>query len=152
MQITSPAFANQQVIPQKYTCDGENSNPALHFLDVPHEAKSLVLLMEDPDVPKELKSDGMFDHWVVYNIDPTVKEIAENATPPGEQGLNSAGKHAYSAPCPPDREHRYFFKLYALDTMLSFDNPTQVTKQMVEEKMKGHILDQAELVGLYKRT
>lgn len=148
LTITSSAFFNYETIPTKYTCDGENLNPPLTFSDVSSKAKSLVLLVEDPDV----LNHGIFEHWVVYNISPTARGIAENAVPPdASQGLNSAGQEKYTGPCPPDREHRYFFKLYALNISLDFFNPLQVTKQMVIDKMQAHILEQAELVGVYNR-
>ncbi len=152
MTISSVAFKNKGTILAKYTCDGESINPPLKFEKVPSDAKSLVMLMDDPDVPKNLKPDGVFDHWVIYNIDPSVKEIAENSVPKGAQGLNGAGQVKYTGPCPPDREHRYFFKLFALDTSLDFSDPSKVTKQMVLDKMQGHIIDQAELIGLYNRS
>jgi Raf kinase inhibitor-like YbhB/YbcL family protein len=151
LRISSAAFSDKSSIPSKFTCDGDNHNPEIQFSGVPTEAESLVLLLDDPDVPKDVKADGVFDHWVVYNMEPTVKEIAEGSTPPGVEGLNSSGSIGYSGPCPPDSEHRYFFKLYALDTMLDFDDPDKVTKQMVLDQMKGHILQQAELIGVYNR-
>ena len=152
MTITSLAFANNESIPSKYTCDGQSVNPPLSFGNVPSNAKSLVLLMDDPDVPKNLLPSGIFDHWVVYNIPPIVHEITENSVPQGvSQGLNGAGQGKYTGPCPPDREHRYFFKLFALDTELKFDDPAKVNKQMVSAAMQGHIIDQAEFIGLYNR-
>lgn len=147
MTITSPAFEDKQSLPTKYTCDGEGVNPPLQFNEIPVEAKSLVLLMDDPDVP----SGQVFDHWVIYNIDPKIKRIEENSAPSGLLGLNSAHTTDYFAACPPDGEHRYFFKLYALDALLPFETTSEVTRQMIEEKMQGHILEQAELVGLYNR-
>lgn len=152
MKITSPAFEHNTPMPSTYTCDGENVNPPLSFTDVPESAQSLVLLMEDPDVPKHLKPDGMWDHWVVYNIEPTVTAIAENSIPPGLVGLNTSGQNAYAGACPPDREHRYFFKLYALDTELALADPSKVTKQMVIDAMQGHIIEETELMGLYERV
>lgn len=152
MTITSTAFADYGAIPTKYTCDGQGINPPLTFTKVPAEAKSLVLLMDDPDVPKTIKPDGVFDHWVVYNIPTMLHEISENSVPQGvSQGLNGAGKEKYAGPCPPDREHRYFFKLYALDTTLQFDDPSKVTKQMVIDAMQRHIIEEATLVGVYNR-
>jgi len=152
MTIASSAFENNGTIPSKYTCDGQSINPPLQFGNVPSDAKSLVMLMDDPDVPKNIKPDGVFDHWVVYNISPTVHEIAENSVPHGvPQGLNGAGQEKYTGPCPPDREHRYFFKVYALDAPLDFSDPSKVSKQMVIDKMQGHIIDQAELIGKYNR-
>ena len=147
MKISSPAFTNNRNIPRLYTCDGRGVNPPLQFSNIPQETKSLVLIMDDPDIP----GGGVFDHWIVYNIDPTTTNIPEANTPPGEEGLNSSGNKGYFAACPPDRQHRYFFKLYALDTLLQFHNTSSVTKQMVIEQMQGHILDHAELIGLYNR-
>ena len=149
MKITSSAFNHNSKIPQKYTCDGENINPPLSFSDVPEATKSLVLIMEDPDVSHYLRPDGMFDHWVVYNMPAETHEIKEGTQPPGIQGQNSRNEAKYTGPCPPDRQHRYFFKLYALDFTL--DLPQNATKQMVEAKMQGHILGKSELIGLYRR-
>jgi Raf kinase inhibitor-like YbhB/YbcL family protein len=152
MKITSSAFENNGTIPSQYTCDGEGINPPLAFEDVPSNAKSLVMLMDDPDVPKNLLPAGVFDHWVIYNIPPTTHEIAESSVPAGvSQGLNGAGQEKYTPPCPPDREHRYFFKLFALDSTLEFQDPSKVTKQMVIDKMQGHIIEEAQLIGLYNR-
>lgn len=146
MKLTSIAFENNQSIPTKYTCDGDNINPELSFVGIPESAKSLTLIMDDPDAPR-----GTFDHWIVFNIPTNTPGINEGSPGlPGLPGLNSAGQTKYTGPCPPDREHRYFFKLYALDTMLDF--PTEKPdKKMIEDKMKGHILEQAELIGLYNR-
>lgn len=149
MEITSPAFGQNQSIPKKFTCDGDNINPALEFSGLPKGALSLVLIMEDPDVPKNLRADGMWDHWVVYDMPPSTVEIRENSTPPGTIGINTGGKVAYGGPCPPDREHRYFFKLFALDQMLGL--PAGATKQQVLDSMKGHVIGQSELVGRYIR-
>ncbi|MFH1711699.1 MAG: YbhB/YbcL family Raf kinase inhibitor-like protein [Patescibacteria group bacterium] len=149
MHIASSAFEHQGSIPAKYTCDGENISPPLIFSDVPDRAVSLVLLMDDPDVPKNLRADGMWDHWVVFNIDPSTTEIPEGQAPPGTLGANTYEKNEYGGPCPPDREHRYFFKLFALDIQLSLASGS--TKIAVEEAMKEHIIDKAELIGLYNR-
>jgi Raf kinase inhibitor-like YbhB/YbcL family protein len=152
MMITSSAFENNGIIPSRYTCDGQSINPPLEFSDVPSTTKSLVMLMDDPDVPKNLLPAGVFDHWVLYNIPPTVREIGENSIPSGvSQGLNGTGQQKYTGPCPPDREHRYFFKLFALDTRLEFSVPSKVTKQLVIGAIKGHIIEQAELIGHYNR-
>ena len=146
MKITSTAFENYQPIPAKYTCDGEDINPSLAFSDVPENAKSLVLIMDDPDATRGIT----WNHWVMWNISVQTTKIEENGSPPGAvRGLNSWPKKGYGGPCPPQKEHRYFFKLYALDTLL--DLSEQSTKQDVEAVMQGHILEQAELVGLYKR-
>jgi len=150
MNIKS-VFQQEGKIPSKYTCDGENVNPKLEFSDVPKNAKSLVLIMDDPDIPEFVKQKfgiTIFDHWVLFNIKPDTKEIAEN-TAPGMSGKNGRGEAKYTGPCPPDREHRYFFKLFALDTMLNLKQGA--TKEQVLEAIKGHILAEAELMGKYKR-
>ena len=149
MNISSSAFSENGLIPAKYACDGQNVNPPLEFSGVPAGAKSLALTMDDPDVPKNLLPSGVFDHWVVFNMPPDPTGIGENSTPPGVQGSNGAGKSAYTGPCPPDREHRYFFKLYALDSML--DLPAGATKAQVKAAVQGHILGQAQLIGRYNR-
>lgn len=149
MQFTSSAFKNGERIPPQYTCDGKNMSPPLEIADVPDKAKSLVIIMDDPDVPPSVREDRMWVHWVVYNIPATVKNIAENSVPPGVMGKGTGNKLAYQGPCPPDREHRYFFKLYALDTLLSLKEGA--TKEQVEEAMKGHILGRIDLMGRYER-
>jgi Raf kinase inhibitor-like YbhB/YbcL family protein len=143
--ITSPAFRNGELIPLKFTCDGADVNPALIIGNVPPEAKSLALIMDDPDAP-----GGMWVHWVVWNIDPKTREIGENSVPRGAmQGINDFRKTPYGGPCPPSGTHRYFFKLYALDVLLDLGSGT--TKGALEKAMKGHVLVQAELLGRYKR-
>lgn len=149
MELTSPAFAANALIPARYTCDGDNVNPPLIMTGVPAEAASLVLIMDDPDVPKHLRPDGMWDHWVVFNIPPQTREIGENSEPEGVHGLGTGGNREYYGPCPPDREHRYFFKLYALDCRLEL--PPGVSKTKVEQAMVGHILAEAQLLGRYNR-
>ena len=146
LQISSPAFQNNGVIPAKYTCDGAGTNPALQFGGVPAKAKSLALIVEDPDVPKNLKADGMFDHWVLWDIAPTAKGIAEGD---GKGGMNETGTAGFMGPCPPDREHRYFFKLFALDTKLT--GAKIAGKKDLEKAMDGHVLEKAELVGRYTK-
>ncbi len=150
MKLASPMFEQEGKIPSKYTCDGENISPPLTISDVPPEAKTLALIMDDPDVPKNLREDGMWDHWVVFNIPAGLRDIKEGAEPDGTHGVGSGGNLDYFGPCPPDREHRYFFKLYALDTEL--DLQEKATKQQVEEAMEGHIIANAELMGRYERT
>jgi hypothetical protein len=146
MKIISSAFEHNTKIPRKYTCDGENVNPPIHFLEVPDDAKSLVLIMDDPDAPAKV-----WVHWVVYNINPQTSEVKENSIPQdGIEGMTDFGKPGYGGPCPPSGTHRYFLKLYALDTAL--DIPRNATKQMVEEKMQDHIIDKAELISLYSRN
>ena len=150
MKLQSPAFEHHRIIPSQYTCDGENINPPLQISDVPKGAKSLVLLMDDPDVPVSVRADGMWDHWVVFNIPPDVREIKEGDTPPGILGVGTGGNARYQGPCPPDREHRYFFKLFAVDIELSLKEGA--VKADVEQAMEGHVVSQAELIGLYERS
>ncbi|MEK6901145.1 MAG: YbhB/YbcL family Raf kinase inhibitor-like protein [Nanoarchaeota archaeon] len=153
MQLTSPAFEPNGKIPSRYTCDGENINPPLTITDVPVATKSLVLIMDDPDIPEIAKKNfnvDVWDHWVVFNIPPMIKEITERNNPPGILGKNTRGNNAYGGPCPPDREHRYFFKLYALNTMLNLKEGA--TKKEVEKAMEGHIIAQIELIGQYERV
>ena len=150
MKIKSTVFEPNGAIPSKYTCQGENINPNLKFEDVPKGTKTLVLLMDDPDVPKYVREDQMWDHWVVFNMPADTKELTEGQIPPGIQGKNTGGAIAYGGPCPPDREHRYFFKLYALDTELSLLEGA--TKAEVEKAMEGHIIEKAELIGKYVKS
>lgn len=150
MKLESSVFEHEGTIPSKYTCDGENISPPLKISEVPEDAKGLVLIMDDPDVPRNLRPDGMWDHWLVWNIPPETAEIPEGQDPKGIVGKNTRGTFGYRGPCPPDREHRYFFKLYALDTRLDLLAET-TTKADLEETMQGHILEQAELMGRYNR-
>jgi hypothetical protein len=142
MKLTSPNFQHNGMIPKKFTCNGDDVNPALKIEDVPKNAKTLVLIVDDPDAPAKT-----WVHWVVFNI-PITSQIDENSVP-GKQGMNDFRKKNYGGPCPPSGTHRYFFKLYALDQTLNLQEG--VTKQDLEKAMQGHILDQAELIGLYKR-
>ncbi len=145
MKIQSLAFSNNQPIPPKYTCDGENVNPPLRFNDVPDVTESLVLIVDDPDAPA-----GTWVHWVVWNIPPAAHEILENSVPEGAiEGITDFGKPGYGGPCPPSGSHRYFFKLYALDTVLALSSSADVKD--VELAMEGHILGEAQLIGLYQR-
>ncbi len=122
-------------------------SPPLSVSDVPEGARSLVLIMEDPDVPRNLREDGMWDHWIVYNIPPDWQGIEEGEEPPGDHGTGTAGNTNYYGPCPPDREHRYFFKLFALDTAIEAGN--QPSKDEVLKAMDGHVLESAELLGFF---
>ena len=149
MKLTSRAFDHGGKIPPKYTCDGEGVSPPLLLEEAPKGTKSLVLIMDDPDVPKQLRADGMWDHWVVFNIPPSVREVKEGKDPEGVMGKGTNGKEAYLGPAPPDREHRYFFKVYALDCLL--DLKRGAAKKQVELAMKGHVLGEAELMGRYER-
>lgn len=144
MYLDSPAFEDHQSIPRKYTCDGEDVSPPLTFQELPPGARSLVLIVDDPDAPS-----GTFDHWIVWNLPPDTATLHEGARVP-RQGKNHFGEQRYRGPCPPPgKPHRYFFKLYALDTLINL--PAGSSKQSVEEAMEGHILGKAELVGTYQR-
>lgn len=142
MKITSPEFKNNEFIPKKFTCEGNDVNPTLIIEDIPKEAKSLALVVDDPDAPM-----GTWVHWVVYDI-AAVSKIDENSIP-GKQGSNDFGRKDYGGPCPPSGTHRYFFKIYALDTQLNLAEG--ISKKTLEKAMNGHILDKAELIGLYQR-
>ncbi len=145
MKILSSAFEDNNFIPSQYTCDGNNVNPPLTFSQVPKEAKSLVLIVDDPDAPSKT-----WVHWVLYNMPPTTIQIVENYVPEKSMvGMTDFGKLGYGGPCPPSGTHRYFFKLYALDLVLTLSQGA--TKQEVEDKMQNHILASSQLVGIYKR-
>lgn len=145
MQITSSAFTNNGSIPSKYTCDGEDISPPLSFVNIPKNAKSIALIMDDPDAPV-----GTFVHWVVWNISPDKTTISEGEKLPAIQGRTDFGKIGYGGPCPPSGTHRYFFKLYALDNILGLTEGS--TKQDLEKAMINHIIDQAKLIGKYSRN
>lgn len=142
MKITSPAFENSAPIPDKYSCKGENFNPELNFSDIPTDTKSLALIVDDPDAPV-----GDWVHWILWNI-PVTSSIAENSYS-GTQGVTSFGENKYGGPCPPSGTHRYYFKLFALDTEL--DLPTSSGKSELLETMRGHTLAQAELMGIFSK-
>jgi len=142
MKLTSPEFANNSSIPSRFTCKGENINPALEIHDVPTGTQSLALIMDDPDAPM-----GTWVHWVVFDI-PVISKIDENSIP-GKQGRNNFGRKDYGGPCPPSGTHRYFFKLYALDKMLGLAE--DISKGALEKATQAHILEKAELIGLYKK-
>ncbi len=145
MIIESPSFKNNEMIPAKYTCDAENINPALVFSRIPLAAVSLVLIVDDPDAP-----GGTWVHWTIWNMGPGTIEISENSLPDGSvEGNTDFGTPGYGGPCPPSGTHRYFFKLYALDTILKLDASAKAAG--IEDAMQGHILGSAELIGLYKR-
>ena len=145
MTITSPAFSDNQAIPKQYTCDGAGINPPLQFASVPSEAKTLALLVEDPDAPT-----GTWIHWLMWNIPSAVSQIAENSVPEGAvQGQGSSGQNVYGSPCPPSGIHRYIFTVYALDGKLVL--PSYSTVENLQAAMQGHIIDQAQIIGLYGR-
>lgn len=148
MKITSTVFNDGGMIPLAYTCDGEGSNPPLFFSGIPREAKSLALIVDDPD---SVSTTGkVWEHWVVFNIPPETVSIGEGSIPHGMIGVNGKGESAYQGPCPATGKHTYHFKLYALDALL--DLAPGASKQEVEEEMAGHIIDSAELVGTYSRA
>ena len=147
MKLTSSAFEDGAKIPSTYTCDGEDSNPPLSISGVPDNAKSLALIMDDPDAMKP--AGKVWDHWIVFNIPPATTDILEGQEPEGVHGKGTSGNLDYHGPCPPDAEHTYLFKLYALDTPLALAEGA--TKKEVEEAMEGHILAQTVLKGRYER-
>lgn len=145
LKIASSAFGHNERIPVKYTCDGADASPPISIEGVPETAKSLALIMDDPDAPR-----GTWVHWLVWNIDPKIKEIAEGKVPSGASlGMNDFRRLDYGGPCPPSGTHRYFFKLYALDTVLGLKQGA--AKAELEKAMHGHVIAQAELIGLYSR-
>ncbi len=151
LTLTSPAFKEGELIPSKYTCDGENVSPEIHIENIPEGTVSLALVMDDPDIPDSVKqSRGIekFDHWVVYNIPPDTRVIPMGEIV-GALGLNSKGEATYTGPCPPDREHRYIFRLYALSSTLNFIQTPKLYD--VEETARGMMVESAELIGKYER-
>jgi Raf kinase inhibitor-like YbhB/YbcL family protein len=143
ISITSPSFQAGGDIPAKFTCNGTNVSPELQISSVPNEAKSLVLIVDDPDAPR-----GLFTHWIVWNIDPKTTRVAENSAPAaGVQGTNDFGKRNYGGPCPPSGTHRYFFKIFALDTKLELK--PNARRAELDAAMRGHVLAQGELMGRY---
>ena len=144
MKITSSAFDPEQSIPSKYTCDGKDVNPPLRFEDVPAQAGSLVLVVDDPDAPA-----GTWLHWTLWNIDSELNKIEEDSVPEGAgEGMTNFGNTGYGGPCPPGK-HRYFFKLYALDTKLDLSSSAKV--KHLENAMEDNIIEKAKLVGIYER-
>jgi len=150
MRITSPAFAERGSIPEKYTCEGRDISPPLVFSDIPDAAESLVLIVDDPDAPDPAEPKMTWVHWLLFNLPPQLKSLDEDIRklPIGtDAGLNNWSRHNYGGPCPPIGRHRYFFKLYALDTRLNgLKTPD---KAALLQAMQGHVLEQAELVGTY---
>jgi Raf kinase inhibitor-like YbhB/YbcL family protein len=144
MKITTSAFQQGGNIPSKFSCDGANTSPPLQVSDVPSGAKSLVLVVDDPDAPS-----GLFTHWTVWNIPSQTSTIAEGSTPKGVQGTNDFGKSGYGGPCPPSGAHRYYFKIFALDREL--DLPSGAKRSQLDAAMKGHVIAQDQLMGRYSR-
>ena len=150
IKIISSAFEDGGIIPAKYTCDGEDVSPPLRWDMVPDGTQSIALICDDPDAPV-----GTWVHWVLYNLSPGTEGLDENF-PDDEtladgtrQGVTDFGKTGYGGPCPPSGTHRYFFKIYALDTKI--DTATIIDKAKLLEAMEGHILAQGQLIGKYKR-
>ena len=144
MKITSSAFQESGNIPAKFTCDGSDTSPPLQISGVPSEAKSLVLIADDPDAP-----GGLFTHWLVWNIPPQTSSIPEGSTPQAAQGTNDFGKSGYGGPCPPSGTHRYSFKVFALDREL--DLRPSAKRTQLDASMKGHVIAQGALMGRYSR-
>ncbi len=145
-KLTSPAFNHGSQIPSKYTCDGDDISPHLVIHGIPSRAKSLALVMDDPDAP-----GGTFVHWVLWDIPPETKEIREHAVPFGAvEGTTSWGDSGYGGPRPPSGSHRYFFRLFALDARLHL--PATAGREELEAAMAGHIVATTELMGTYART
>ena len=154
MTITSSSFSNHGVIPLRHTCDGHDTSPEFFWTEVPDGTKSLVLIVDDPDAPDPAAPKRTWVHWVLYNISPTVSGLSEAITatdlPPGTlEGLNDWQRTGYGGPCPPIGKHRYFHKLYALDTVLR--DLKQPTKAKLEKAMEGHVIEYSELIGLYQK-
>jgi len=147
MQITSSQFEYNTSMPEKYSCEGESVSPHLEFSDIPEEAKSLALIVHDPDAIKP--AGRIWDHWIIWNIDPDTKEFREGVKPDGVFGLNTSGHLNFVPACPPDAEHRYIFTLYALDTNLDLEEGAD--RAQLEQAMEGHIIEKAELIGLYNK-
>lgn len=144
IKITSSAFQQGESIPAKFTCDGANHSPSLQFHEIPSAARSLVLILDDPDAP-----GGLFTHWLVWNIDPKTTVVTEGSAPHGVQGTNDFGKAGYGGPCPPSGSHRYVFKIFALDRQL--DLPAGARRDQLEAQMRNHVMAQGELMGRYSR-
>jgi Raf kinase inhibitor-like YbhB/YbcL family protein len=154
LTISSPAFSSGEYIPITFTCDGRDISPTLQFSGLPAATRSLAMIVDDPDAPDPKAPRMTWVHWLLYNMPSTTDGLAENvsatALPSGtREGLNDWHRTGYGGPCPPIGRHRYFFKLYALDTMLS--DLEQPTKAALEKAMQGHIVEQAELIGTYQR-
>jgi Raf kinase inhibitor-like YbhB/YbcL family protein len=144
MKITSSAFQEGATIPSKFTCDGADASPPLQIADIPSGAKSLALIVDDPDAPS-----GLFTHWMVWNLSPQTSTVAEGSAPKGVQGTNDFGKSGYGGPRPPSGTHRYYFKIFALDRELDLSSGAKRTQ--LDAAMKGHVVAQGELMGRYSR-
>lgn len=146
MRLVSSTFQNNQEIPAKYTCEGQDISPPLTVVDSPSNASSFVLTVTDPDAPNKT-----WIHWVVFNIDPTVTDFVEGSIPDGGiEGLNDFGTTEYGGPCPPTGTHRYFFRLYALDSMLDFDEGEDY--ETIMDFVQKHKIAEAEIIGLFNKS
>jgi Raf kinase inhibitor-like YbhB/YbcL family protein len=153
LTLTSSAFNTSAPIPSLYTCEGKNISPPLAWQGAPVGTRSLALILDDPDAPDPKAPKRVWVHWLLYNIPPGATGLAENADKSGlpagtVRGVTDSEKAAYGGPCPPIGRHRYFHRLYALDTTLDL---AQATKAELEAAMKGHVLAQAELIGTYQK-
>jgi Raf kinase inhibitor-like YbhB/YbcL family protein len=145
LEVTSPAFAHEGNIPRQYTCDGDDINPPIQIQGIPENTRSLALIMDDPDAPF-----GTWEHWLVWNISPDTTQIEENSVPSDAVlGTNSFKRLQYGGPCPPFGTHRYYFKVYALDSML--DLPEGNKKKQLQKAMVSHIIAEGTLMGRYAR-
>ncbi len=145
LAVTSPAFAEGKAIPSRYTCEGRNLSPPLSFGAVPAATRSLVLIVDDPDAPA-----GTWVHWVVWNIPPDARRVVEGSLPPGaKEGVNDFRRNSYGGPCPPSGTHRYYFRVYALDTTL--DLSASSNRAALEKAINGHVLASGQLMGTYRR-
>jgi Raf kinase inhibitor-like YbhB/YbcL family protein len=150
LEVTSPVLHENEVIPEQFTCDSTDESPELHISGLPEGTESIALLVEDPDAP-----GGIFAHWLVFNLPPDTKSLSQGFPHDPEldngarQGRNSAGSIGYTGPCPPKGTHRYFFRFYALDTML--DLPPGATRREFKDAIRGHILAEGRLMGLYSK-
>jgi Raf kinase inhibitor-like YbhB/YbcL family protein len=152
LRLASTAFSHNGAIPSRYTCEGQDLAPPLAWSGVPPAAKTLVLIADDPDAPDPAAPRMTWVHWVLYNIPPTANGLPEGGKPLPRgtlEGVNDWKRTGYGGPCPPIGRHRYFFKLYALDTVLS--NLVHPSKSELEARIKGHVVAQAELVGTYQK-
>lgn len=144
MNVSSSAFENEGIIPSEFTCDGQDLSPSISITNVPKNAKTLSIIMDDPDAPM-----GTFTHWLVWNIPPTKTHFSNGEKTDFVQGRTSFGKSEYGGPCPPSGTHRYFFKIYALDTKLELKSGSSVKE--LQSAMSGHIIAEAVLMGKYSR-
>lgn len=154
LEVTSSAFKQGGVIPSRYTCEGDDTSPPLAWSGVPSGAQSLAMIVDDPDAPDPAKPQRVYVHWVIYGMSPTTTSLPENASKKGmpagaNQGKNDWGKTEYGGPCPPIGRHRYFFKLYALDSQPTFASPP--TKADLLKAIEGHVVAQGELMGTYQK-